>query len=61
MSRKQGRQRGRLLCTDIFEDELPVRQGRATPGKFKTELCKNYMEKGLCRYGPRCQFAHGTK
>jgi len=26
---------------------------------FKTELCRNWQETGLCRYGPKCQFAHG--
>lgn len=28
--------------------------------KFKTELCKNWVEQGYCRYGKRCQFAHGN-
>lgn len=28
--------------------------------KFKTEMCKNWLEQGFCRYGPKCQFAHGT-
>lgn len=26
---------------------------------YKTELCKRYSETGLCRYGTKCQFAHG--
>ena len=26
---------------------------------YKTELCKHFMEYGTCRYGPKCQFAHG--
>eukprot|EP00741_Cyanophora_paradoxa_P001836 tig00000507_g1779.t1 len=26
---------------------------------YKTELCKNFEEKGACRYGSKCQFAHG--
>ncbi|CAI5715587.1 unnamed protein product [Hyaloperonospora brassicae] len=26
---------------------------------YKTELCKHYTENGSCRYGPKCQFAHG--
>ena len=28
-------------------------------GKYKTELCKNWEEKGFCAYGPKCRFAHG--
>lgn len=27
--------------------------------KFKTEMCKNWMEYGKCNYGRKCQFAHG--
>ena len=28
--------------------------------KYKTEICKNWIEIGNCRYGKKCQFAHGT-
>lgn len=27
--------------------------------RYKTELCRQYEEKGQCRYGDKCQFAHG--
>lgn len=27
--------------------------------KYKTELCKNWIEKGKCSYSVRCKFAHG--
>mmetsp|Transcript_14000 Transcript_14000/g.12370 ORF Transcript_14000/g.12370 Transcript_14000/m.12370 type:complete len:127 (+) Transcript_14000:593-973(+) len=27
--------------------------------KYKTEMCKNWLEKGKCRYSVRCRFAHG--
>lgn len=27
--------------------------------KFKTEMCKNWVEKGKCSYSIRCKFAHG--
>lgn len=27
--------------------------------KYKTEMCKNWIEVGNCRYGNKCQFAHG--
>ena len=26
---------------------------------YKRELCKNWSESGACRYGNKCQFAHG--
>ena len=27
--------------------------------KYKTELCKTYMERTLCVFGKNCRFAHG--
>lgn len=27
--------------------------------KYKTELCKNWIEQGRCNYGKKCRFAHG--
>lgn len=30
-------------------------------GLYKTELCRSWEEKGTCRYGPKCQFAHGEE
>lgn len=27
--------------------------------KYKTELCKNWIEVGYCRYKSLCMFAHG--
>jgi len=26
---------------------------------YKTELCRSYVDTGVCRYGHKCQFAHG--
>eukprot|EP00005_Dracoamoeba_jomungandri_P014264 CAMPEP_0174264646 /NCGR_PEP_ID=MMETSP0439-20130205/23267_1 /TAXON_ID=0 /ORGANISM="Stereomyxa ramosa, Strain Chinc5" /LENGTH=405 /DNA_ID=CAMNT_0015350635 /DNA_START=106 /DNA_END=1323 /DNA_ORIENTATION=+ len=26
---------------------------------YKTELCRSFVETGVCRYGAKCQFAHG--
>ncbi|KAA6387895.1 MAG: hypothetical protein EZS28_016578, partial [Streblomastix strix] len=27
--------------------------------RYKTELCRNFMESKFCPYGDRCEFAHG--
>ncbi|XP_039594196.1 mRNA decay activator protein ZFP36L2 [Polypterus senegalus] len=27
--------------------------------RYKTELCRPYEENGVCKYGEKCQFAHG--
>jgi hypothetical protein len=29
-------------------------------GLYKTEICRNWEEKQSCRYGVKCQFAHGS-
>jgi len=34
---------------------------KATAQKYKTELCKNWIENNHCRYGKKCQFAHGKE
>ena len=31
----------------------------AAPTRYKTELCRPFEENGACRYGNKCQFAHG--
>ncbi|CDQ66158.1 mRNA decay activator protein ZFP36L1 [Oncorhynchus mykiss] len=28
--------------------------------RYKTEMCRTYEESGTCKYGAKCQFAHGT-
>lgn len=28
--------------------------------RYKTELCRTYDESGTCKYGAKCQFAHGV-
>lgn len=38
-----------------IEEEL-VQQSR-----YKTELCRSWTETNQCRYGPKCQFAHGEE
>jgi len=29
-------------------------------GRYKTELCRQFIENGGCKYGDKCQFAHGA-
>lgn len=37
----------------LIEDEL------SKQNLYKTELCRSFCETGVCRYGHKCQFAHG--
>jgi len=39
-------------CDISLEDESPQ-------NLYKTELCRSFEETGSCRYGLKCQFAHG--
>ncbi|OBS81750.1 hypothetical protein A6R68_24260 [Neotoma lepida] len=32
-----------------------------TSERYKTELCRPFEESGICRYGHKCQFAHGSR
>ncbi|XP_075771432.1 mRNA decay activator protein ZFP36 [Pelodiscus sinensis] len=32
----------------------------ALSSRYKTELCRTFSETGRCRYGAKCQFAHGA-
>jgi len=38
--------------------DLTMASAVANP-RFKTEICRNFKEKGTCLYGELCQFAHG--
>lgn len=40
-------------------DEKP-RTGPVHNSLYKTELCRSFEEFGTCRYGNKCQFAHGA-
>merc|ERR1719275_182643 len=44
-----------LQLNSTIASETP---GSANP-RFKTEICRNFKEKGTCLYGDLCQFAHG--
>ncbi|XP_010741099.1 mRNA decay activator protein ZFP36 [Larimichthys crocea] len=37
----------------------PQVQPMVSPNRYKTELCRGFQETGSCKYGSKCQFAHG--
>jgi len=55
--------------SDVASEQLLDRSKKATskgstvmvvnPARYKTELCRQFEEHGSCRYGDKCQFAHG--
>ncbi|OWA50708.1 putative Protein TIS11 [Hypsibius exemplaris] len=43
----------------LFGRELPDERLGLAKNRYKTELCRAYLEAGHCKYGEKCQFAHG--
>lgn len=39
--------------------EVEMKNVKKKPTLYKTELCRSFEETGSCRYGNKCQFAHG--
>eukprot|EP01128_Nolandella_sp_AFSM9_P009899 TRINITY_DN659_c0_g1_i2.p1 TRINITY_DN659_c0_g1~~TRINITY_DN659_c0_g1_i2.p1 ORF type:complete len:212 (-),score=48.03 TRINITY_DN659_c0_g1_i2:77-712(-) len=37
----------------------PIESSLQRQDLFKTEVCRSFQETGACRYGSKCQFAHG--
>ncbi|XP_062996631.1 mRNA decay activator protein ZFP36L2-like [Elgaria multicarinata webbii] len=35
-------------------------EAKAVSSRYKTELCRTFEESGTCKYGAKCQYAHGT-
>ena len=39
--------------------QQPQQQQPTASSRYKTELCRPFEENGHCKYGDKCQFAHG--
>ena len=51
-----------LLLTSAQAKEAAQDGQKATGGsRYKTEMCRSFMETGQCKYGDKCQFAHGLQ
>ena len=47
-------------CNFVHELDEHRPAKHSVPSLYKTRLCRTYMEKGVCPYGEKCDFAHGT-
>ena len=45
--------------TKSLEEEKRKRLSANISTRYKTELCRPFLEYGYCKYGDKCQFAHG--
>lgn len=39
----------------------PAQSSSPTVQRLKYEMCKNWREREVCKYGDKCLFAHGDK
>ena len=42
-------------------DPVNFEEEKKNDPKYKTELCKSFLETNFCAYGNKCRFAHGYK
>lgn len=54
----QSQCKGSAHC-HIHRTTQPTEQPQLNKELYKTELCESFTTKGTCRYGNKCQFAHG--
>ena len=50
------------MCDEEHDQAHFHQDGQVLPlntKKYKREMCKNWTEVGFCRYGHKCQYAHG--
>ncbi len=40
--------------------QIQLQKSQTNSGRYKTELCRQFVENGGCKYGDKCQFAHGS-
>ena len=52
-----------VLQAATLKDNLNLQEPGKTVGgsRYKTEMCRSFMETGQCKYGDKCQFAHGHR
>lgn len=49
-----------LINESVCDLQNPNNQQQAAAAaRYKTELCRSFQENGTCKYGEKCQFAHG--
>ena len=60
-STQQHRKLDRSLSEPVKAQQQQQQQpSQANSSRYKTELCRPYVESGFCKYGDKCQFAHGN-
>jgi hypothetical protein len=51
-----------MILRNITEQTLNKQKKKPVDtAKYKTEMCRNWIESGSCNYGRKCNFAHGKE
>lgn len=56
---KEHRKLDRSVSEPADRSQVSLRSAPPNSSRYKTELCRPYEENGTCKYGDKCQFAHG--
>ncbi|XP_070569431.1 mRNA decay activator protein ZFP36L1-like [Ptychodera flava] len=56
LNNKENRHRDRAFSES---DGTNSKRNQINSSRYKTELCRPFEENGTCKYGDKCQFAHG--
>lgn len=46
-------------AAQLLQSQNSDNQKQINYSRYKTELCRQFIENGECKYGDKCQFAHG--
>lgn len=58
-SNREHRKLDRSVSEPADRSQSNLRPIPPNSSRYKTELCRPYEENGTCKYGDKCQFAHG--
>jgi len=58
-SRVLGRSQSQTSPTDSLNPSGDPTGAGSQTSRYKTEMCRTFEENGTCKYGEKCQFAHG--
>jgi len=50
-----------LESTSLNSNNSQQQQQQNGSTRYKTEMCRPFQENGVCKYGEKCQFAHGRQ
>ena len=56
---KYPKKRNKIKMKKNALDPVDFEEEKRKDPKYKTELCKTFMQKHICQYGNKCRFAHG--